>query len=727
MKIIATVGPKSLNSNVLERFRSRGVDAIRLNLSHTETKNIETCLSIMKSGGIEMIIDTEGSQIRTGYLGQPYLYFSEGDRVTLFNRPVSCSKDQIYIRPREALSFLSEGSLLSIDFNSVLLKVDRKNRGSVDCVVLNGGVIGNNKAVSIDNAYTLPPFTEKDITAVRLAKKYHIKYFTLSYIGTDQEVKFFRKLYPEAILYSKIETKKGVENFEKILNVSDGILIDRGDLGREVSIEKIPFIQKMIIRKCRDVKKPVLIATHLLESMCSSLKPMKSEVSDIINTVLDGADGFVLTKETAVGGYPVQTVDTLKSLIHHADWFSIRNLDEMNYIANEMAGDLLIEPNGGKLINRYRLYEFSVRELNSFKRIVVDDIVLMDVEQIAIGAFSPLEGFVSSDELEMILNEMRLPNSIPWPMPLILAIGQEDAQKIKEKETIALVRKKDKKIYATLLVEEIYQVNKTEVCQKWFGTDQVLHPGVFHFMSRGDYFISGKINLLQRVPTPHKQYELTPLQTRRIFKEKGWSVVVGFHTRNPVHRAHEYIQRKALSDIGGDGLFIHPLVGQKKKGDFETDIVVRSYEMMVQNYYPKKKVVMGAFWTYPRYGGPREALFTALCRQNFGCSHFIVGRDHSGIGRFYRGLASHEIFGKFPELKIKPVFFEEVCYSKKHKKYFECHSEKKQIGESVSMSGTLVRQTLSEGRMPPAWLMRPEIAKMIFDEKENGNKRIFVE
>lgn len=736
MNIIATVGPKSLNQDVLGKFRERGVDAIRLNLSHTDMKDIEPCLAMMKASGIEMIVDTEGSQIRTGHLGQPYLYFNEGDPVRVFDRFILCGKDQIYLRPRETFDFLNVGSLLSIDFNSVLLKVIyKKNREYVDCVVLNGGVIGNNKAVSIDTVYTLPAFTEKDIFALKLAKKYDIKYFTLSYIGSDKEVKFFKELYPEAILYSKIETKKGVENFEKILNSSHGILIDRGDLGREISIEKIPFIQKIIIRRCRKVKKPVFIATHLLESMCASLKPTRSEVNDITSTLLDGANGFVLTKETAVGRYPVETVNTLKSLIRHTHLMmnnssldsSVR-LSDMNYVTNEIMGDSLIEPNGGRLIDRYKLYEFGAQELDSFKKIYVDDTVLMDVEQIALGAFSPLEGFVNSDELEMILNEMRLPNKVPWPLPLVLPVDEGDARNIKEKEMVALVRKRDKKIYATVLVEEVYKVDKFKICKKWFGTDRVDHPGVFHLISRGDYFIGGKINLLERVPTPHKHYELTPLQTRRIFKEKGWSVIIGFHTRNPIHRAHEYIQRRALEEIRGDGLFVHPVVGQKKKGDFETDIIVKSYEIMMKNYYPKKKVLMGAFWTYPRYGGPREALFSALCRQNFGCSHFIVGRDHTGVNQFYHHLASHEIFGKFPDLKIKPVFFDEVFYSKKHRKYF-IKSGKNSARKTIcsSMSGTYLKQTLSENKMPPIWLMRPKIAKMIFDQKENSSKKVFVE
>jgi sulfate adenylyltransferase len=358
----------------------------------------------------------------------------------------------------------------------------------------------------------------------------------------------------------------------------------------------------------------------------------------------------------------------------------------------------------------------------------VDDYVLMDVEQIALGSFSPLEGFVNSDELESILNEMRLPNDVLWPLPIILPVDEADAKNVKEKETVSLVRKRDKKIYATLLIEEIYKVDKFKVCKKWFGTTHLHHPGVFYLMSRGDYFIAGKVNLLKRVPTPHKHYELTPSQTRKIFKEKGWSIVVGFHTRNPIHRAHEYIQRKALEEIRGDGLFIHPVVGQKKKGDFEAHIVVKSYEIMMENYYPKKKALVGAFWTYPRYGGPREALFSAICRQNFGCSHFIVGRDHTGVNHFYHSLASHEIFGKFPELKIRPVFFDEVFYSKKHKKYFV--QSGKNDAHNINyfpISGSDIKQTLSENKMPPVWLMRPKIAKMIFDQKENGSKRIFVE
>lgn len=734
IQIIATIGPSSLNSHTLKTFKERGVNVIRVNLSHTREEEIENVLKQMKTSGITVAIDTEGCQIRTGSLGRGQITFFEGDKVKVFNHPVICSKSKLYIRPKEALSFLEVGSLISIDFNSVLLKVTDithlDEEHFVKCVVVTGGVVGNNKAVSIDALSQLPAFSQKDLYAIEIAKKLKVTFFTLSFIKSAQNMKEFRKLYPKATAIAKIETRKGVENFDEILKNSDGILIDRGDLSREIAQERIPITQKIIIKKCNQAKKPVYVATNVLESMSENLKPMKSEINDVVNTILDGVNGFLLTKESAVGKYPIETVNTLKGLIAHVESAMKANksksFEELSYTTDSHLKGNLIEPHGGTLVNRYQIVHFSDGELAAMQQVNINDELLMDVELIATGVYSPLEGFMNEETIMSVLDKMRLPNGLPWTMPIIFPIDEKIAKKVKPRETIALIRENDHKAYGTLLVESVFSVNKEEICQKWFGTINPEHPGVRNVMNMSSYFLSGKINLLHRRPSEYKDYELMPSQTRQIFQEKGWSVIVGFHTRNPIHRSHEFIQLNAMERVQADGLFVHPVVGKKKKGDFEAHIIIKAYELMMKKFYPKGKVVMGVYATYSRYAGPREAIFTALCRKNYGCTHFVVGRDHTGVGNFYAPTASHEIFKKFPDLGIVPVIFNQVYYSPKAKKHVQEISEAKvPEHEQIKISGTQIRQMFLSGEKPPEWFMRPEIANMILAETKTA-RRVFV-
>jgi len=733
IKIFATIGPSTISKKVLAKLKNRGVDFIRLNLSHTFPDQIEPTLKKMIKSGMAVVIDTEGSQVRTGDLGN-VLNLKVGDEIKIFNSHIKSNNKQFYIRPQESVAAISPGSLISVDFDSALLRVrdisTLERFGFIKSKVLIGGSVGSNRAVHSDSITELPPFSAKDLKAIEIAKKYKIRYFTLSYIDTEEYVKLFKKLYPQAIFYSKIETKKGVINFAKILELSNGILIDRGDLSREVPMEKIPLLQKAIIRKSEEAKKPVIVATNILENMCDHLKPLRSEVSDIINCLLDGVSGLVLTKETAVGKYPVETVNVLKNIITEVGSTSQLTTNNLLSFLGDNFSRNLIEPHGGKLVNRFHVTEYSIQELKQFKKIFVDDEILMDIELIAFGVYSPLEGFMNSRELENVLDKMRLSTGIPWTMPILLISNKKDLKGIKNKEVISLASKSDKQIYATLQVEEIKKLNKSELCKKWFGTTDSAHPGVERVMSGGDYLVAGKINLLRRRPSPYKEYELTPSQTRKIFAENDWTKIVGFHSRNPIHKSHEYIQLKALKETQADGLFIHPVIGKKKKGDFEAEVIIKVYELMMKKYYPKNKVVFAVYPTYSRYAGPREAVFTAICRKNYGCSHFIVGRDHTGVGNYYSPFASHEIFNKFPDLGIIPVFFNNVYFSKKLNHYVSEDSSDREDQGKISISGTEIREIFKRGEKPPEWLMRPEISEEILkisQEFRKAGKSIFVE
>lgn len=730
-KIICTVGPSSLSSDILLRFKNRGADFFRINLSHTEDEDVEKRIKDLLGYGVPIILDTEGSQVRTGNSSE--IEFPEGDTIKLYARAVDCNSSSLFLKPLGVASKLREGDLISLEFSSVLLRVvddSTLKEGYVHCNVVIGGKIGGKKAVQIESpTFTLPPFSRKDHLAIELAKKYGVKHFTLSFMESPDSVIKFKQIYPEAIAYSKIESKKGLSRFMEIARVSEGVLIDRGDLSSQVPLEKIPFIQKLVLKKVRDLGKEAFIATNTLEQMAFSLKPNKAEVNDIVNSVLDGATGIALTKETAVGKYPVETVNMLSNILSQIKFLQnkeklIDSIENTNYIYSDETPELLIKPHGGRLVERY-LSNYSGNI--PVKSMEIDEETIMDVEQIAVGAFSPLEGFLGSKDFHSVVDNYRLASGIVWPLPIIISVDKNKRNEITEGEDIAL--RYNGEMYAILHLEEIYQVDKEEEALKIFGTLSPEHPGVSKFLERGDFFLGGKITLLKKRPSDYKVHELTPRQTRKIFSERGWSRVVGFHTRNAIHRSHEFIQLEGLKRGLCDGLFVHPIIGKKKSGDFEAEVIIKTYEKMIEEFYPKSKVIMGTFASYSRYCGPREAIFTALVRKNFGCSHFIVGRDHTGVGNFYPPTASHEIFSKFTkeELGIEPIKFDRVFYSELenrhiHEPEFIDHPEE----HKLQISGTQARKMLMEGIQPPEWFMRPEISKMIIDKIKKGEK-VFVE
>ncbi|PIZ83332.1 sulfate adenylyltransferase [Candidatus Pacearchaeota archaeon CG_4_10_14_0_2_um_filter_05_32_18] len=732
VKIIATIGPGSNNPEILEKLKDRGVDFFRINLSHTDENDIEAKIKDILGYGVPIILDTEGSQVRTGNSYE--IEFPEGKNIKLHAKETNCDSSNLFLRPIGIISNLRDGDLISLEFNSVLLRVVNDStlkQGYIECQVAMGGKIGGKKAVQIQSpTFSLPPFSKKDHLAVELAKKYGIKHFTLSFMEAKSSVEKFRLLYPEAVLYSKIESKKGLDNFMEIAEVSDGVLIDRGDLSSQVPLEKIPFVQKFIIKKVTEIGKEAFVATNTLEQMALALKPNKAEVNDIINTILDGATGIALTKETAVGKYPVETVNMLSNLISQVKSLKlngsnlIESIEKTNYIYSENTPELLIKPHGGKLVNRFAPdYAGIIPE----KRIEIDEESLMDIEQIAVGAFSPLEGFIGSKDFHSITDNYRLSNGVVWPLPIVLSVDEEKRKELLDGEDIALTFNGE--VYAILHLNEIYEVEKEKEAEKIFGTNNLEHPGVKKFMGLEQYFLGGKITLLKRRPSIYKVHELTPKQTRKIFSERGWSKIVGFHTRNVIHKSHEFIQLEGMKRGMCDGLFVHPVIGKKKKGDFEAGVIIESYEKMIEDFYPKSKVVMGTFASYSRYCGPREALFTALVRKNFGCSHFIVGRDHTGVGNFYHPNASHEIFNNFSneDLGLIPIKFDKVFYSEIEEKHihepdFIDHPEKSKL----HISGTQAREMLQGGNSPPDWFMRPEISKIIIDKIKNGEK-VFVE
>jgi len=373
---------------------------------------------------------------------------------------------------------------------------------------------------------------------------------------------------------------------------------------------------------------------------------------------------------------------------------------------------MVSKPHGGRLVNRVavgRRRELLLEEARELPAIELNDSLAADVANIAHGVYSPLEGFMVQEDYLHVLYDMRLSNDIPWTIPITLDVSSEEIANVKEGDDIALTYRGT--IIAIMRVEEIYSWNKKEYVEKVYGTTSLEHPGVAKTMQRKDLLIGGPIDLLNDPPEPFERYRLWPAETRVLFEARGWKTVAGFQTRNVPHLGHEYIQKAALTFV--DGLFINPLVGWKKRGDYKDEVIVRAYEVLIQHYYPRDSVVLSILRMEMRYAGPREAVHHAIVRKNFGCTHFIVGRDHAGVGNFYKPYEAWEIFREFPDLGITPLFIREAFYCRK------CGSVVNEKvcphGEEyrVRISGTAIREFLRRKQKPPEYVMRPEVAEVV--------------
>lgn len=721
IKILCTLGPASLKEKVILRLANLNIDIFRLNLSHLPLREVENTIKfIQRYVDVPICLDSEGAQIRTGRVANNKVGLKEGDVIEITDADMVGNVHRISLTPSFVVKMLQPGDLISVDFESALLKVIENIKNSIRAQVISSGSVGSNKAVNVDRPIELPVVSEKDKAAIRIGHKYGLKHFALSFAGGKEDVMLFRKFAGKAAhIIAKIESKKGIDNIEDILDASDSILIDRGDLSREEPIEKIPFMQKMIIQKAKAKKVPVYVATNLLESMVKSKKPTRAEANDVVSTLMDGANGLVLAAETAIGSYPIDCVmmvtKIIKQFLNFSHGISFEALERKVF-------PLLPEPHGGVLINRVN-YNFNLGLMKKHKILKVGMTTLLDAEQIALGAFSPLEGFMGKKDLESVLKEYHLFKGPVWPIPIVLQVSKDQAHRLKDSKEVALTLLNSKEIYAILYLEDVYTYDLNKIALSMFGTNDLRHPGVRLLKKQGSYFLGGKITLVKRIPSQFKHYEITPLQARTIFENKGWSRVVGFHSRNVIHRVHEHIQKLAFKKYHCDGLFLHPVIGPKKSGDYATEIILKSYEIMMEKYYPKGEVYLAAFQNYSRYAGPREAVFTALCRKNFGCSHFIIGRDHTGVGNYYKSDDAHKLFKYLGDIGIEPIFFNVMHYCKICKKYIEyCPHDKEDI---LNISGSHAREIFKSKKKPPEWFMRSEISELVLSEIEEG-REVFV-
>jgi 3'-phosphoadenosine 5'-phosphosulfate synthase len=376
----------------------------------------------------------------------------------------------------------------------------------------------------------------------------------------------------------------------------------------------------------------------------------------------------------------------------------------------------LIAPHGDLLVNR--LAEGSERDrlierAHAMPKVVLDERAESDVHLIGNGAFSPLRGFMGSADYRTVVESMRLHNGLPWSVPVTLAVPRHVGDGLREGAEVALVTEQGTPAAVLYLAEKFVPDRELEALKVYATTDRG-HPGVAAVLNQGEVYLAGEIQVLQPPdPGPFSAHWRDPSQTRAYFREKGWKTIVGFQTRNPIHRAHEYITKCALEVV--DGLMIHPLVGKTKHDDIPAEVRMQCYETLLASYYPKDRVLLSVYPAAMRYAGPREAIFHAIARKNYGCTHFIVGRDHAGVGSYYGTYDAQKIFDEFrpEELGIIPLKFENAFYSRTTGQMATAKTAPGGPDTQVNLSGTAVRDMLRAGTLPPPEFSRPEVAQIL--------------
>jgi sulfate adenylyltransferase len=372
-----------------------------------------------------------------------------------------------------------------------------------------------------------------------------------------------------------------------------------------------------------------------------------------------------------------------------------------------------VTPHGGVLVDRL---DPDLDEGGARPRVRLSARQAADLDLIAIGALSPLEGFMDRAAYESVVEHMRLPDGPAWSVPVTLGLPQDDLARAGGAGEVAL-EGPDGTFLGVIEVTDRFETDPVREARLVYGTEDDAHPGVASLYAHGTTHLAGPVRVAARVAIEPaaEPYRLDPAESRAAFDARGWRTVVGFQTRNPIHRAHEYITKVALEVV--DGLFLHPLVGETKSDDIPADVRMRCYEALVERYYAEDRVLLGALPAAMRYAGPREAVFHAIMRQNYGCTHFIIGRDHAGVGSYYGTYDAHRIFDDVTrdELAIQPLFFEHAFWCTITGGMATTKTSPAGPENRVFLSGTKVREMLGRGEVPPEEFTRPEVARILIE------------
>lgn len=382
----------------------------------------------------------------------------------------------------------------------------------------------------------------------------------------------------------------------------------------------------------------------------------------------------------------------------------------------------MIHPHGNELVDQQVGSERSTElkdGFDDFTTVTLDRNLLFDFANIARGVYSPLRGFMSRNDFLKVVNDLTLEGGAAWPLPIVLDIGTNIADEIEPGDRIGL-RGPDSTPLGVMDVDSVYRYNEEETCQNLFGTTDEEHPGVRTLQSKEPFFVGGPIKAFADAIPRNGNHDLSPKETRVLFKNLGWETVVGFQTRNVPHRAHEYLQKSALEHV--DGLLIQPKIGEKKPGDYQNDAILEGYESLIENYYPTEAVALAMFKSRMWYAGPREAVFDSIVRKNYGCTHFIVGRDHAGVGNYYGDFEAQELFDAMGNIGIEPLYYHYAFYCRKCDGIVSEKICPHGSDQHLEPSGTKLRGMLSDNESPPSELMRPEVTETVLALDE-----IFVE
>ncbi len=718
IKILATLGPASMCREKIEAMDRDGVDIFRLNLSHTALDVLPRAIEAIQGWTHKpLCLDSEGAQVRTGRFDEPGWATLEADTtISLTDASVSGNGRSIPLYPIQPARVLRVGDVLHLDFDSAVVQVVGVENEAVRAWVLCGGKVASNKAVSIDRDVPLDPFTAKDEQAFEIGAELGVTHFAFSFASGADGVRLLRSrfAYPVTII-SKIESRQGLENLSGIARESDALLIDRGDLSRDIPVQKIGLAQLHIIDTARAARVPVYVATNLLETMVTHRHPRRGEINDITASLLSRIDGLVLAAETAIGDHPVEAVRMIAGIVRQTRRYldlgpGTEKVDFLSaYPEHEP-----IPPHGGVLVHAH-VDARDVADLDTLPDLVVDERGALDLVQIADGVYSPVTEFMDAEQLRSVLERYRLSNGVAWTLPIILQVRDDAARaaaRVAGGSASLLIRGPDGVPCGVLHRPKLERIDMRAVAKRWFGTDSDDHAGVRLFYARGDAILSGEVRALGDMAAPRPSHCLSPEQTRRLFQQFGWKRIVGFHTRNVLHRGHEHIQRMALTRAGADALLISPVIGPKKAGDFTPETIIAAYEtMLALGGYRPFAAMLNCLRTYPRYAGVREAVFTALCRQNYGCTHFVIGRDHSGVGSRTDKDLFRRMFESLGDVAITPLFFDAVYHCVRcGESTVECDHG---ADARRSISGSAVREHLLAGTTIPEHLVRPEIGDLL--------------